>query len=95
MSVSVVAGRASTIVGDVGISWAPISSPVLMNFIGTSCLDVTTALITAFGDFPIRLDKSHSATLRGMVAVAGEGKTPYQDLLNALQQFGQLEVCLV
>ena len=95
MSVSVVAGKPSVGTGEQNITWAPISSPVRMNFIGTSYNVVATALIEAFGQFPIRLDKSHSATLRGMVAVAGEGKTPYQDLLNALQQFGQLEVCLV
>jgi hypothetical protein len=96
MSVSVVAGKPSVSTGDPGIQWAPISGPVRLQFSGTSCEDTLKALQTAFGSFPVRLSTGeHLFILRGMAAAAGGGSQPYQQLITALTQFGQLELTTV
>ena len=47
----------------------------------------------AFGPLPIRLTKdAHASMLRGMIAAAGDGATPYTELLEALRQYSDLEV---
>ena len=90
-----VAGKPSVRVEDPGILWAPISSPMRLQFSGTSCEDTRAALIEAFGQFPIRLTNDSIPTLNGMCAAAGSGKQPYQQLLTALKQFGLLELTAV
>lgn len=95
MNVSVIAGRPSVSTGDPGIQWAPISGPVRLQFSGTSQGETSQALETAFGPFPIRLSADHSPVLKGMMAAAGAGKQPYQQLLTALTQFGNLELTQV
>lgn len=78
-----------------GIKWAPISSNVDLHFNGTSFTEVELNLAEGFGGFPIRLSKKeHAETLRGMMIGAGQGETPYKELLAALDRFGQLEVIL-
>ena len=95
MNVSIVAGKPSVATGEQGIQWSPISSPVRLQFSGTSYLDVRSALIEAFGQFPVRLTNDHIPVLNGMCAAAGAGKQPYQQLLTALKQFGNLELTTV
>ena len=96
MSVSVVAGKPSVSTGDPGILWSPIASPMRLQFSGTSCEDVATALKTGFGEFPIRLSTGeHMFILKGMAAAAGPGKQPYNQLISALTQFGTLELTAV
>lgn len=93
MNVSVVAGKPSISVGERTIQWAPIASPVRLHFDGTSCAEVAAALMQAFGEFPIRLHKGEQLMiLKGMVAAAGEARRPYEELLRALAQVGELEV---
>ena len=94
--VSVVAGKPSVATGDPGIMWAPISSPMRLQFSGTSCSETGTALVEAFGDFPIRLIAAdHLPVLKGMCAAAGPGKQPYQQHITALAQFTTLELTQV
>lgn len=96
MTVSIVAGQPSVSADDPGIMWAPISSPMRLQFSGTSCTDTKAALTEAFGEFPIRLSTGeHLFILRGMNAAAGVGKQPYQQLIAALTQFGNLELTQV
>ena len=96
MSVSVVAGKPSVGIGDPGILWSPIASPMRLQFSGTSCESVAEALQMGFGDFPIRLSTGeHMFILRGMMASAGPGKQPYDQLIKALTQFGTLEITKV
>lgn len=95
MTVSVVAGRPSVSPGETGITWAPVQAPVKLNFIGTSFHEVSNAISRALDqNFPVRLNQSHIPILRGMAAAAGDGHMPYTELLNALTQFGNLEVSL-
>ena len=76
-----------------GIQWKPIAAPVRLRFSGTSREAVSAALKEAFGDFPIRLHKGEQMMiLKGMMATAGEGKQPYQELMTALAQVGELEI---
>ena len=96
MNVAVVAGKPSVAVGDPGIMWSPIASPLRLQFSGTSCSETGTALIEAFGQFPIRLIAAdHLPVLKGMCAAAGVGKQPYQQLITALTQFSTLELTQV
>jgi len=93
MNVSVIAGKPSVTTGEHGIEWKPIASPMRLRFSGTSCEEVAKALVEAFGPFPIRLHKGEQLlVLKGMVASAGPGKQPYQELMHALAQVGELEV---
>jgi len=91
--IHLVAGRPSVSTAEKGIQWSPIASPVRMRFSGTSREAVALALVEAFGPFPIRLHKGEQLMiLKGMIAAAGEGKQPYQELMQALAQVGQLEL---
>ena len=88
-----VAGQPPVSTGEKGIQWKPIASPVRLRFTGTSYEAVGHALIEAFGPFPIRLNAGEQLLiLRGMAAAAGEGKQPYQELIQALSQVGELEL---
>lgn len=90
---SIVAGQPSISLGEKGIQWSPIASPVRMRFSGTSCEATSKALTEAFGPFPIRLHKGEQLLiLKGMAAAAGEGRQPYEELMKALAQVGQLEL---
>lgn len=81
-----------------GISWAPVAPPQRISFLGTSFLDVRAALEKVFGEFPIRLgvysQRDDAMILRGMSAAAGGGAAPYEELVRALQQHGDLELRL-
>lgn len=71
------------------ITWAPLAIERRLLFNGTSYLAVRDALVTVFGEFPIKLQFSdefgvHAEILKAMAAAAGEGSTPYDDLLEAL-----------
>ena len=93
MNVSLVAGKPSIATPEHGVEWAPIASPARLQFTGTDSRAVASALEEAFGPFPIRLHKGEQLLiLRGMAAAAGEGKQPYQQLITALSQVGQLEL---
>lgn len=92
-NVAVVAGQPSVSMGDPGILWSPIAAPARLRFSGTSCEAVAKALTQAFGPFPIRLHKGEQVLmLKGMIAAAGDGKQPYEELLLALTNVGQLEI---
>ena len=91
--IHLVAGKPSIATGERGIEWSVIATPVRMRFSGTSCQAVSQALVEAFGPFPIRLHKGEQLMiLKGMAAAAGEGRQPYEDLMKALAQVGQLEL---
>lgn len=94
-TVTVVAGKPSIGKPMEGIQWAPLSQPERLGFNGTTAAAVLFALETAFGHVPIRLNRTHLETLRGMMIGAGEGKTPYAQLHRALEQFGELEITTV
>ena len=88
-----VAGRPSVGVQASTITWSPLSSPTILPFNGTDFKAVHLALRQAFGDFPIRVSRDSDArTLRGMAIGAGEGRTPYDNLVSALEQYGELEL---
>ena len=88
-----VAGRPPVSTGEHLIEWKPIASPVRLSFPGTDVGTVAEALVMAFGKFPIRLNRGdHMMLLRGMCAGAGPGREPYQQLLHALTQVGELEL---
>ena len=76
------------------IELAPISNPEPITFLGTSYDDVSRALVEAFGDFPIRLRStpSHMLALTAMAAVAGVGRSPYEEIKAALVRYGELEL---
>jgi hypothetical protein len=93
MTVSVVAGKPSVAVGDPGIALSPIASAMRLQFTGTDVDSVRNALKDAFGPFPIRLSvQNDKDVVRGMVAAAGGGNKPYNQILIALNQFGNLEL---
>lgn len=74
------------------MSWRPLTSPRRVTFLGTSFPAVHRALADVFGEFPIRLTPEHRVTLRAMAAVAGEGREPYDQIADALQKHGDVEV---
>lgn len=78
---------------DSEIMWAAIKKPERLRFPGTSREQVRAALTAAFGAFPIRLNSGEQLMiLRGMIAAAGEGAEPYRELMQALSQFGNIEL---
>lgn len=77
-----------------GIAYAPLATPTRVSLLGTSFPAVRQALTRTFGDFPIRLSAQDGAVLAGMSAAAGEGATPYAEILAALEKFGELELRL-
>lgn len=74
------------------MSWRPLTSPRRVTFLGTSFPAVSRALTEAFGEFPLRLRPEHRATLKAMAAVADEGREPYDQIADALQKHGDVEV---
>lgn len=74
------------------MSWRPLTTPRRVTFLGTSFAAVHRALADTFGGFPVRLSPEHVVTLRAMAAVAGEGREPYDQIADALQKHGDVEV---
>ena len=67
--------------------------PKPLSFLGTSFASVEQALYETFGPLPIQLSKfEHETVLKGMAAAAGEGGTPYKQMLEALQTYDEIEV---
>lgn len=49
----------------------------------------------AFGEFPVKLDTDSLPVLQGMAAVEqmpGNGENPYEQLVEAINQIGSIEV---
>jgi len=68
-------------------------TPKQISFLGTNYEDTVGALTTVFGPLPIQLNKfEHEQVLTGMVAAAGGGKTPYEQILDALKSYDEIEV---
>ena len=76
------------------VSWVALTQPMALRYNGTTVQAVHAALRKAFGPFPIKLrtEDQDLHILRGMVAVAGDGHTPYQILYDALEKFGEIEI---
>jgi len=79
------------------IEWKPIvDQGNRLSFQGTSFKSTRAALVATFGQFPLRLNnRDHRMPLTAMLSVAkanGEGGAPYEQLVVALQKFGDLEV---
>jgi hypothetical protein len=92
-TIPLVAGKPTVAVPEQEMHWSPVASPQRLRFNGTSIEACRKALTEAFGSFPLRLTKEkHSQTLWGMVAAAGDGATPYRELLDALERYSDLEV---
>lgn len=88
-----VAGKQTIAIPEQEMTWSPVASPQRLRFNGTSIESTRKALVEAFGSFPIRLSKEkHLQVLSGMIAAAGEGRTPYEELRNALDRYSDLEV---
>ena len=69
------------------------TKPKLIPFTGTSHPVVKAALTATFGPLPIQLSAfDHEGILLGMMNAAGEGAAPYKTVLDALKQFGEIEV---
>lgn len=77
-----------------GIAWAPLDKATRVSFMGTSFPAVRAALVKTFGEFPIRILPGDETVIRGMAAAAGEGGTPYAEILEALRKHGDLELRL-
>jgi len=77
------------------IAWVAVTSPAELRYNGTTVQAVHKALRRAFGELPIRLGREHLPVIHGMMAVAGEGATPYEILFQALDKFGELELRLL
>ena len=71
------------------LEWCVKQPPKQLSFLGTSFELTAAALTKTFGAFPIQLDSSHQRVLAGMAAVGG---TPYAQLLQALEVYGEIEV---
>ena len=77
------------------IEWCVKQPPTVLSFLGTTCEDTAKALVIAFGKFPIQLDRlQHEQVLVGMAAAAGEGRAPYNALLDAVRKYGEIEIRL-
>ena len=77
------------------IEWCPKAKPKTLHFNGTACILVAEALAQTFGKFPIQLNQfEHATVILGMMHAAGEGATPYKELLDALNRHGEIEVRL-
>jgi hypothetical protein len=67
--------------------------PKPLSFLGTNFVETERALRETFGDLPIQLNKfEHEQVLKGMVAAAGAGATPYQQILDTLLEYDEIEV---
>lgn len=70
--------------------------PKSMKALGTYTPSGTKeALCRAFGDMPIRLDNESLPVLRGMAAMDAEfskNPNPYQELIEAIEKLGVLEL---
>lgn len=81
--------------GERHIEWCVKQPPQQLSFLGTTCDDTAKALVIAFGKFPIQLSRfEHEAVLVGMAAAAGEGRAPYNTLLEAVRKYTDIEVRL-
>ena len=87
-----VAGKQTVAIREEEIVWRPLQDPQRLRFNGTSIEATRKALTEAFGPLPIRLTKEHINMLRGMIAAAGEGATPYTELHEALSRYSDIEV---
>jgi hypothetical protein len=77
------------------IEWCAKATPAKLSFMGTSFADVHAALETAFGEFPLQLERfAHEQVLLGMAAAAGKNGQAYLALLEAVRKFGEIEVRL-
>jgi len=66
-----------------------------LSFLGTTFEDTAKALQSVFGTFPIQLNRfEHEQVLAGMAAAAGQGGTPYKQLLDKLKTYENIEVRL-
>jgi hypothetical protein len=75
---------------------SPISEPKLLTFENTSFDIVAGALRSAFGVFPIRLQReAHMPALQAMAHLAkaqGDADAPFKQMISYLERFGQLEI---
>lgn len=76
------------------VVWRALTPPANVSFLGNNFLSVKKALETAFGAYPFELGVKDLPVLRAMAAAAGEGKTPYEDLVAALEKHDGLSVNL-
>lgn len=76
------------------IAFASVAKPQRLSFLGTDMRTVRKALEEVYGNFPIRLSKRDANIIAGMCAASGEGRAPYEQLCQALDQFGELELSL-
>jgi hypothetical protein len=75
------------------IMFVPKSMPVRVSFMGTDCLSVAQALQKTFGPFPIQLARyEHEQALVAMHAATGF--VVYEELLNGLRTYNEIEVRL-
>lgn len=76
------------------VSWVALTQPSALRYNGTTVQAVHAALRKAFGPFPIKLrtEDQDLHILRGLVAGAGEGHTPFDILYDALEKFGEIEI---
>lgn len=79
------------------LTWKPLGDGSRLTFQNTSHDQVRAALFQAFGMFPIRLSKAKGdvVALQAMYCVAnamGKAGAPYEQLIAALNKYGDVEV---
>lgn len=84
-------GRPTIAVSQQVIEWSPLAEGGRLSFQDTSYRAVRDALFKVFGKFPIRLSKDNIKEIQAMAA-ASAGETPYQQILDALRKYGDLEL---
>lgn len=72
--------------------WKPVGEGDRLSFANSSFQAVHKVLLEVFGAFPISLSaKSHLPHLKAMRAASG-GVAAYNDLVVALEKYGEIEV---
>lgn len=69
-----------------------ITEPKRLNFIGTSFADVTKALVSIFGEMPVRLSEKDLPIVRGIAIALGDNGEAWRQIQESLEQYGRVEL---